>query len=746
MSGLDGVGRHLAWPRPLGQLAAFLRSELGGFPGRANVTLRCLLGCAIVIVVSMTLQLPELALSLIAVFFVTQSNIVMTRLVALSIVIGTTCAIACIIGVYRLTFDYPLLRIIVASAIFFCGAYLIRAVAKLGLVFFLVSLIVIYAQTFADRTDNAEALVRDCLWVWVAVNYSVVLSLIINTLFLPAEPERQLRAAMQRQLATARARLAVMIDANAPAVRIGSLDLERGALALQKLLRFSTMRRRYSQEDASAWLACVTVVSRIFEAAAVLPDHAVAHDAAQIDAIRVVQDELVSLDHAIGDDAQWLHWSAPSHAPVSTSIPALDAMQRALNAFSDAVRGAVAPTPPNDAVAGSAAAKGEKAEQAGNAAEATKPAQAEKTAEATKPAARSAQPEPDVFANPRYARFSLRTLFSVLICYVFYNAVNWPGIHTIMLTCLVVALPSLGASSRQGVLRISGALIGSALALFMVAFVIPQLESVTGLLLMSLPVIALGAWVSAGSERISYAGIQIMFTFALALLESFSPPSDLTEIRDRIVGIILGVGVATFIQISMWPERESDGLRTQLTSILRKIAALARIEAKAALTGPRATDSQAVVETWAMVADCEMALARVALEPDWREGETTRVTLLSQTMLAQSRALLIAIEAFHHEAMINASASAPMERAAKFQSDVADALEQYASQLAAEPPAATTPAPLDPSGLRTAPAGAAGRAGAETLERLALRIDAALTGLPRWWADERGSGELASAG
>jgi multidrug resistance protein MdtO len=730
MSGLDGVGRHLAWPRPLGQLAAFLRSELRGFPGRANVTMRCVLACAIVIVVSMTLQVPELALSLIAVFFVTQSNIVLTRLVALLAVIGTTCAIACIIGVFRLTFDYPLLRIIVASAIFFCSAYLMRAVAKLGLVFFLVSLIVIYAQTFADQTDNAEALVRDCLWVWVAVNYSVVLSLIINTLFLPAEPERQLRAAMQRQLATARARLAVMIDANAPAVRIGSLDLERGALALQKLLRFSTMRHHYSQEDASAWLACVTVISRIFEAAAVLPDHSVARDAGQIDAIRVVQDELVSLDHAIDDDAQWLHWSASRQPPTSTSIPALDAMQRALNAFSDATRGAIAPTPPDDAATGSAAEKGEKAEQA------------------TKPAAQSAQPEPDVFANPRYARFALRTLFSVLICYVFYNAVNWPGIHTIMLTCLVVALPSLGASSRQGVLRITGALIGSALALFMVAFVIPQLESVTGLLLMSLPVIALGAWVSAGSERSSYAGIQIMFTFALALLESFSPPSDLTEIRDRIVGIILGVGVATFIQMSMWPERESDGLRAQLTSILRKIAALARIEAKAVQSGPRATDSPAVVETWAMVADCEMVLARVALEPDWREGETTRITLLSQTVLAQSRAMLVALEAFHHEAITGASTGAPMESAAKFQSDVADTLERYASQLAAEPPAAITPARLDPSGLRTAltPPGAAGTAGGQTLERLAQRIDAALAGLPRWSADERAFGEFASAG
>ncbi|MFK4446347.1 multidrug resistance protein MdtO [Caballeronia udeis] len=720
MSGLDGVGRRLAWPRPLELLAVFLRSELAAFPGRANVTMRCVLGCAIVIVASMTLQVPELALSLIAVFFVTQSNIVLTRVVALSIVIGTTCAIACIIGIYKLTFDYPLLRIIIASAIFFCSAYLMRAVAKLGLVFFLVSLIVIYAQTFADLTDNAEALVRDCLWVWVAVNYSVVLSLIINTLFLPAEPERQLRAAMQRQLATAHARLAAVIDAHEPAVRIAALDLERGALALQKLLRFSTMRHHYSPEDAAAWLACVAVVSRIFEAAAVLPDHAhaVTHGAGQIDAIRAVQDELVSLDHAIGEDARWLHWSASRQVPVSTSIPALDAMQRALIAFSDATRNAVAPTPPDDAAAGSAAMKA-----------AEKPA-----------AASSALPEPDIFANPRYARFSLRTLFSVLICYVFYNAVNWPGIHTIMLTCLVVALPNLGASSRQGVLRISGASIGSALALFMVAFVIPQLESVTGLLLMSLPVIALGAWVSAGSERSSYAGIQIMFTFALALLESFSPPSDLTEIRDRIVGILLGVGVATFIQMSLWPEGEADTLRAQLASVLRKIAALVRLEANAMFTGPRATDSPEVVATWAMIADCEMVLARVALEPDWREGETARITLLSQTVLAQSRAMLIAIEAFHHEAMIGALAGASMEGAAKFQSDVADALERYASQLEAEPPGAMTPAPVDPGALRAAPAGAS------ALERLAQQIDAALAGLPRWSADERASGEFASAG
>ena len=43
-------------------------------------------------------------------------------------------------------------------------------------------------------------------------------------------------------------------------------------------------------------------------------------------------------------------------------------------------------------------------------------------------------------------------------------------------------------------------------------------------------------------------------------------------------------------------------------------------------------------------------LARVALEPDWREGEISDVTVLSQTVLAQSRTLLLSLGAFGAEA------------------------------------------------------------------------------------------------
>lgn len=729
MIGSAGAGYPFAWPQPLARLATFLRYELAAFPGRTNVTLRCVFGSAIVIVISMTLQVPELPVSLIAVFFVTQANVVMTRLVGILLLLGTTVAVGLTIGVYKLSFDYPMLRIIVASAIFFCSVYLMRAVTKLGLVFFLVSLVVIYGQTFADLTDNVEVLVRSVLWVWVAVGYPVAVTLVINTLFLPAEPERKLRDAMRRQLKAACSRLDVVIGAQETGAQIGPLNLQRNALALQKLMRFATMRRRYSPSDASAMLACVTAVSRIAEAAESIPDDTHARDAEAGDVVRSVQRELDSLGRAIDDDDQWPRWTEPAQTltPQSSSIAAVHAMRRTLDALRDA---ATAATPSPQLQTGG---------------EAIRPAGAE--AAATKPAPRPALLEPDAFANPRYARFALRTLLSVLVCYVFYEAVAWPGIHTVMLTSLIVALPSLGASRRHGLLRVSGALIGSGLALFMVAFVIPHLDGVTELLSMSLPVIALGAWVSAGSERIGYAGVQLMFTFALALLGSFSPPSDLTEIRDRMVGILLGVGVATFIQMSVWPEGEADTLRGQLAAVVREIAALARANAKALFeegrthaVGPLAS------ATWAKLADCDAMLARVALEPDWREGETDRVTLLSQTVFAQSRTLLMAIEAFHDEAMLDKATGVPVEGASAFQTTAADALEGYAARLAAEPPDARAPVALDLSGLLARPTEEAAAARMQARALKARRINAGLTGLPPWTAEAGTLAESAAAG
>src|ERR1700761_9113013 len=228
-------------PGGLLRFARFLGDEVRSYPGRANVMLRCVLASAIVITASMALQLPFLALSLVVVFFVTQSNVVMTRLVGVMFMLGSTLAVGSAILVLKFTYDYPLLRILLSAALFFFSAYMMR-VAKIGAAFFLVGIVVIYVQSFVDMTDQAEALVRIALWVWVAVNYAIAVTLVINTLCLPAEPVQQLEHAMLGQLAAVDARLAGVERREPRAGGPDSRSVQASMLTLQKLLRFSTMR------------------------------------------------------------------------------------------------------------------------------------------------------------------------------------------------------------------------------------------------------------------------------------------------------------------------------------------------------------------------------------------------------------------------------------------------------------------------------------------------------------------------
>jgi multidrug resistance protein MdtO len=683
----------------------FLHEQLASYPGRANVMLRCVLGSAIIIVTSMTLEVPLLALSLLIVFYVTQSNVVITRLVGIMFIVGTTLAIGLAILLLKFTFDYPLMRIVAASVLFFCSVYLMR-ILRIGIVFFLVAIVVIYVQSFVDLTDQAEVLVRSVLWVWVAVNYSIVLTLLINTFFLPAEPQRQLKAEMHRQLAVIDARLSYLLDGAPAPETVTRMAIQQGSLALQKLLKFAAMREARYREQSASHLACIATVSRLYGAARELPAEPLAASAAR-DALRELRENCRALDRAIAaDEVYRAVRQAPSESGrFASSLAAAAEMQRALSAFDDRVV---------RAASGDGVAAGEP------------------------------MVAPDAFTNPAYMRFSLKTLLAVLACYVFYNATNWQGIHTIMLTCLIIALPSLGASTQRAILRIGGAIVGSGLALIMVVFVIPHLDSIVSLLLMSLPVMALGAWISAGSERISYAGVQIMFTFSLALLDQFGPTRNLTDIRDRMVGIVLGVGVSTLVQMSFWREGEGDALRQKLATMLRSVSVLLRANLADGAPLGELPYAEQQLRTWTALADCEAVLARVAVEPNWQEGVQAQLTLRAQTVLAQGREIMLAGNAFHNALNFQARAmrSEVGDAARAIQAQAADRLAGYADGLGSSPPAAQA-VPRLPLGLFGRPAlgdtgrGAAGMDLADTQAAMCARtlVDQ-LSGLPDWHASD----------
>ncbi|KVD02635.1 hypothetical protein [Burkholderia ubonensis] len=109
-------------PDSLKRFARFVGGGIRPYPGRMNVTLRCVLTSELVIVTSMALRVPLLALSLIVVFFVTQANVVVTHMIGTLFIIGSTVAVISALLVLKLTYDYPLRRILLAGVLFFSAS------------------------------------------------------------------------------------------------------------------------------------------------------------------------------------------------------------------------------------------------------------------------------------------------------------------------------------------------------------------------------------------------------------------------------------------------------------------------------------------------------------------------------------------------------------------------------------------------------------------------------------------------
>jgi uncharacterized membrane protein YccC len=163
--------------------------------------------------------------------------------------------------------------------------------------------------------------------------------------------------------------------------------------------------------------------------------------------------------------------------------------------------------------------------------------------------------KPDAFTNPAYVQFAFKVTLGAMFCYIVYRAIDWPGIQTSFITCTFIALESTEATLYKGMLRIVGCVIGGALALFSIVFLIPHMETIASLVVLVACAAAIAAWVAAGSPRISYAGIQIAFAFFLSVFQGYAPDTDLDKVRNRVVGILFGLIVTAVVFHYIWPER-----------------------------------------------------------------------------------------------------------------------------------------------------------------------------------------------
>src|SRR5262249_40903488 len=126
-------------------------------------------------------------------------------------------------------------------------------------------------------------------------------------------------------------------------------------------------------------------------------------------------------------------------------------------------------------------------------------------------------------------------------------------------------------------LRLAGAVLGGLLGVLAIVVAMPNLESLASLLVVVAIGSGIAAWITSGSARTSYAGIQTGFAFGLCVMDTPGTAVNLLPARDRVVGVLVGIVVTGAVFRALGAALASVQMRDAMAQTLRGLAALARV-------------------------------------------------------------------------------------------------------------------------------------------------------------------------
>jgi multidrug resistance protein MdtO len=183
---------------------------------------------------------------------------------------------------------------------------------------------------------------------------------------------------------------------------------------------------------------------------------------------------------------------------------------------------------------------------------------------------------PDAFRNPEYQRFAFAGCLAASVCYLLYNAIDWPGIGTTcVLTCIVTALSTIGTSLQAQFLRLAGFVAGGlVLGILAQMLILPSIDSIFGFAVFFAAGTAIAAWFATSSPRLSSFGVQIALSFYFVNLTDAHIQTDLTVARDKVAGVLLGVLAMGFIFDRFGTKSDAEQLQKLLVRNVRMLAQL----------------------------------------------------------------------------------------------------------------------------------------------------------------------------
>src|SRR5262245_44597253 len=178
------------WPGRI-PLLHFLRTELAPFPGRAIATVRVVVACVVVLVLCMTLRIPEPHLAVWVVTRVAMEESSESLLTGIVFLIALTGGIAVPVVLMTFIMDQAWLRFCLMAALAGLGLFL-RQTFVIGALGFVIGLIGAVLMTAPDFVPIPELVVRGSLWLWPVFALGISAAVAANLLIAPTDPEKLL--------------------------------------------------------------------------------------------------------------------------------------------------------------------------------------------------------------------------------------------------------------------------------------------------------------------------------------------------------------------------------------------------------------------------------------------------------------------------------------------------------------------------------------------------------------------------
>jgi len=593
----EGVVNH---PGKVESLSAgLMRSlwdELKPFPGRDLAALRMAITCTAIVLVSNTFRLPLQDVLPFLVLFTAKEAKITTAITAVLALSAITVAVGAAILLFKCTGNRPEFRIPGMAVEIFVGMYLFR-ILSIGPVGFILAFIISVSQSIIDLFPTPEDAVHEFLWVWVAVALSAGCSWLATLILFPVPANRVLQRECVANWQTLAFAMKQLLD-DSPAAARGLLRplAKQGPIRSLKLLQLSVLEtaslRPKQAELKRLILGFDKIVKLTFSYAGGLLKSPRTSTSAEKEILGHLMENSEFLERELRDGLP------PSGIPSGST----DRPRRAGLQLAEA-----------DSTLQDLTVKDSDAEDS----------------KAAPPRKRSLFVA-DAFTNPRHVQFALKVTLAGMIGYIFYTASDYFGIHTVYYTPLIIALASTGATMHKGMLRIAGCIIGGGLGLIATIWLIPRFETLGMYLLIIFCLHGLAAWVAFGSERISYVGLQIALAFDLGVLSEYGPSTEIDPIRDRFIGIILGVLIMSTVFSLIWPEDARSIAREKLGAGLRSIARLLRPNG----TGSNSRSAQLELEITSKLSEANAYEEQAAFEALLYDKEATNVHNLEEAVAA----------------------------------------------------------------------------------------------------------------